>query len=90
MAKPVPTIENSNNSHLKLVLRLIEVGTNLSALRKYGLRYSQISRLLSIAHEEGFLELQNSSLRITDAGINYLRTTEGGGTIGRTVRGLNR
>lgn len=62
------------DSNLILLLQLLARNADVEHLIRRGLRYSQISRLLSKAIDQKLIRQGDDRLEITDSGSAYLKT----------------
>ena len=61
------------NSHMILLLQIIKNKADIEPIFKKGLRYSQISRLLQSAKNQGFIEESEEGLSVTAKGLSIMR-----------------
>ncbi|MGO9116874.1 MAG: hypothetical protein ACLQPD_04590 [Desulfomonilaceae bacterium] len=61
------------DANLVLLLQLVSQGADMGPLLQLGLRYSQISRLIRVAVEKGFLKATEERLDLTPEGQAEMR-----------------
>jgi hypothetical protein len=61
------------DTNLTLLLQLVSQGADVGPLLELGLRYSQISRLIRVAVERGFLAVSEQGLDLTEEGRTEMR-----------------
>jgi hypothetical protein len=64
-------------SHLILLLQLIQAGGNVSSLLDRGLQFSQIAQLLSEAVAKGYVVQDGSEFHLTNSGLQKMRVELG-------------
>jgi len=74
MAGTLSEIRAEDVPNLKLLVQLLIANKGTDPLVKRGLLYSQIARLLTIAHENRLLSLSNESVEVTEEGREFLQT----------------
>jgi hypothetical protein len=63
-----------SNSNLILLLQIIHVSGEVNSLLHRGLQFSQIAQLISIAEGEGYIVEEGHSMRLTEKGLDKMRT----------------
>jgi hypothetical protein len=61
------------DSHLILLLQIINAETDIKALQKKGLSFSQIAQLISDSIDKGYVIREKGSLRLSKEGLEKMR-----------------